>query len=66
MIGQIILIVYIVLSGTVGACWLASNNIHKKEITLVDVVGNILPALMFIWLFYPLHILDRIKIKKIK
>jgi hypothetical protein len=65
MIGQIILITYIVLAGTVGAWWFTSNSVYKKEITLLDVVGNILPSLLFIWLFYPLHLLERIKIKKL-
>lgn len=66
MIGQIILTTYVVLASTIGAWWLASNSIHKKEITLLDVVGNILPSLLLIWLFYPLYILECIKIKKLK
>ena len=65
MIGQIILITYVILASTIGAWWLASNDIHKKEITLLDVVGNIVPAVMCIWLLYPSHLLERIKIKKL-
>lgn len=66
MIGQIILITYVVLASTIGAWWLASNDIHKKEITLFDIVGNIVPSIMFIWFFYPLYVLDNIKFKKLK
>ena len=66
MIEQIILITYVVLASTIGAWWLASNDIHKKEITLFDIIGNIVPAVMFIWFFYPLYVLDKIKFKKLK
>jgi hypothetical protein len=66
MIGQIILTTYVILASTVGAWWFASNSVYKKEITLLEVVGNILPSLLFIWLLYPLHILECIKIKKLK
>lgn len=63
---QIILMVYIALASTLGAWWLASNDIHKKEITLFDIIGNIVPSIMFIWFFYPLYVLDKIKFKKLK
>lgn len=66
MIEQIILITYVVLASTIGAWWLASNDVHKKEITLFDIIGNIVPAVMFIWFFYPLYVLDKIKFKKLK
>jgi len=66
MIEQIILITYVVLASTIGAWWLASNDIHKKEITLFDIIGNIVPSIMFIWFFYPLYVLDKIKFKKLK
>ena len=66
MIEQIILITYVVLASTIGAWWLASNDIHKKEITLFDIIGNIVPSVMFIWFFYPLYVLDKIKFKKLK
>ena len=64
MIGQIILITYIVLASTVGAWWLAGGD--KKEITLFDVLGNILPSILVIWMLVPFSLLDRIKIKKFK
>lgn len=66
MIEQIILITYVVLASTIGAWWLASNDIHKKEITLFDIIGNIVPSIMFIWFFYPLYVLDKIKFKKLR
>lgn len=66
MIEQIILITYVVLASTIGAWWLSSNDIHKKEITLFDIIGNIVPSIMFIWFFYPLYVLDKIKFKKLR
>ena len=66
MIEQIILITYVVLASTIGAWWLASNDVHKKEITVFDIIGNIVPAVMFIWFFYPLYVLDNIKFKKLR
>ena len=66
MIEQIILITYVVLASTIGAWWLASNDVHKKEITVFDIIGNIIPSVMFIWFFYPLYVLDNIKFKKLK
>jgi len=66
MIEQIILITYVVLASTIGAWWLASNDVHKKEITLLDLIACILPSILFIWMLLPLSLLGRIKIKKFK
>jgi hypothetical protein len=64
MIGQIILITYVILASTVGAWWFAGGD--KKDITLLDLVACILPSILSIWLILPLSFLDRIKIKKFK
>lgn len=64
MIPQIFLIVYIVLTGTVGAWWLAGGN--KKEITLLDLIAWVLPSILLIWLILTASLLDKIKIKKFK
>ena len=64
MILQIILIIYIVLAGTVGAWWLAGGG--RNEITLLDLIACILPSILLIWILLPLSLLDRIKIKKFK
>jgi hypothetical protein len=64
MIGQIILITYIVLASTVGAWWLAGGD--KKEITLLDLIAWVLPSILFIWLILTASLLDKIKIKKFK
>jgi hypothetical protein len=65
----IIFWVYIGLSSTLGAWWLASQDVEKEEddkITLFDVVGNIFAAVLFGWILFPTLILMMIKIKKIK
>ena len=62
MIGQIILITYIILASTVGAWWLASNDIHKKEITLLDVLGHMMPAIVICWILIPMYYLDKVKV----
>lgn len=64
----IILWVYICLSSTFGAWWLASNKLDDEgeDITLFDIVGNILPAIIFCWFLVPLTLLMMIKVKKLK
>jgi hypothetical protein len=64
MIGQIILITYVILASTVGAWWLAGGD--KKEITLLDLMACILPSILLVWMLVPFSLLDRIKIKKFK
>ena len=65
MILQIILIIYIVLAGTVGAWWLAKGGV-RDEVSLLDLIPWILPSILLIWILLPLSLLDCIKIKKFK
>jgi hypothetical protein len=66
MIGPILLIIYIALSGTLGAWWLASLDITKDEIDLLDVLRLVIPAVMTCWFIVPIYLLNNIKIKKFK
>ena len=68
MVGEIILMVYVALSSTLGAWWLASNSLQAKgkKISLMDILGNVLPAVMFSWLFVPMLLLDKVKVRKLK
>ena len=65
MILQIILIIYIVLAGTLGAWWLAKGGV-RDEVSLLDLIPWILPSILLIWILLPLSLLDRVKIKKFK
>ena len=65
MILQIILIIYIVLAGTLGAWWLAKGGV-RDEVSLLDLIPWILPSILLIWILLPLSLLDCIKIKKFK
>ena len=65
MIGQIILITYVILASTVGAWWLAKGGV-RDEVSLLDLIAWVLPSILLIWLLLPLSLLDRIKIKKFK
>ena len=68
MIGPILLIIYIALSGTIGAWWMASDrqSDDEEKVSLFDIAGHVLPAIMLCWLMIPMYILERIKIKKFK
>ena len=68
MIGPILLTLYIALSGTIGAWWMASDrqSDDEEKVSLFDIAGHILPAIIFCWLIIPMSILERIKIKKFK
>ncbi len=64
MVGQIILITYLVLSSTLGAWWMANIRKGKKlDITLMDVAASILPAILFGWLYVFVQ-LDKVVLKK--
>lgn len=65
MLGPIILTIYLALSGTIGAWWLASQDVTKDEIDMLDVAMCIIPAIMMCWLLIPIYILSKIKIKKL-
>ncbi len=64
MIEQILLITYVILSSTVGAWWLASLDITKDEIDLLDVLRLVIPAVMACWFIVPIYLLSKIKIKR--
>ena len=63
---DIIVIAYIALSSTLGAYWLTVNDhrIKQRNITLLDVVSNILPSVILIIPIIVFTLLDKVVIKK--
>ena len=58
---------YWILTTIYGVYWLIKNprvGQDPKYFTLVDVIGNILPAMCLSWFFMPIMILESIKFKR--
>lgn len=68
MIGAILLCTYLALAGTIGAWWMASkwHTDENGEVSLLDILANVIPAMMLCWFFALAYVLERIKIKKFK
>jgi len=62
----LVLVLYLLLSSTLGAYYLATIDTENKghDITLFDVMGNILPSLVLIVPILVIDLLDKIIIKK--
>jgi hypothetical protein len=65
---SVLCITYLILSSTIGAWWMASMDVseEKDHITLFVILCNILPAVLFSWILFPLVLANKIKIKKFK
>lgn len=66
-----LLLIYWIATTIGGAIYLAKTRFNHWETeepdehyTLLDIVGNIFPALIFGWLMFPAYLMTCIKFKK--
>lgn len=61
----ILSIIYFVLASTIGAYYLTINDSRiKGDITLLDVMGHIFPAIILSWFLFIGFVLGKIVVKK--
>ena len=62
-----LLLIYWILTTIYGVYWLIKNPSRfddKEDFSILDVLGNVFPALLLSWIIIPMFILGSIKFKR--
>jgi hypothetical protein len=64
---MLLLLTYWILTTIYGVYWLIKNPSRfddKEDFSILDVLGNVFPALLLSWIIIPMFILGSIKFKR--
>jgi hypothetical protein len=64
-----VLIIYWIATTIVGVIWIVKHPSHRRGddpeyVTLLDIIGMILPAMLVAWAVAPMMLLNEIKFKR--